>query len=74
MSGSTARTRVSDHHHGSPADRGSADAYYGRARSPHRYEGAPPSGKRIEESQMTAEEISEYCNAYDNETDRKDYR
>jgi len=33
--------------HGGPYDRGAADSYYGRPRSPHYYEGATYATKRI---------------------------
>lgn len=55
-------------YHGGAFDRGSADAYYYRARDPHKYEGGVP-GKRIDI--LTEEELAAYNYAYDNETDRK---
>ena len=59
--------------HGSPKDRGSADAYYWRPANPHWYPDGTGRGIRIEEADMTPEEIAEYHEGYDNETDRKDY-
>jgi len=59
--------------HGSPQDRGSADAYYGRRFDPHWYPNGSYNGERIEESEMTSEEIAEYTYGYKNETDRKDW-
>jgi len=59
--------------HGSPQDRGSADAYYGRRFDPHWYPNGSYNGERIEESEMTPEEIAEYTYGYENETDRKNW-
>tara|TARA_E500000305_G_C3891092_1_gene174229 strand:+ start:111 stop:344 length:234 start_codon:yes stop_codon:yes gene_type:complete len=60
--------------HGSPADRGSADAYYGRRPAPH-YDQVQENGsmKRIEREEMTDEQIQDYLRAYENEDDRKDW-
>lgn len=60
--------------HGSPADRGSADAYYGRQARPH-YNEVQPNGsmKRIEREDMTDEQIQDYLRAYEKEDDRKDW-
>jgi hypothetical protein len=55
--------------HGSPMDRGSADAYYWRSRSPHKYPDGSYNGERV--TDLTAEELEEYNFGYDNETDRK---
>ena len=59
--------------HGSPADRGSADAYYGRRPAPH-HDQVQENGsmKRIEREEMTDEQIQDYLRAYENEDDRKD--
>lgn len=46
--------------HGSPYDRGSTDSYYWRAPAPHWYPEGTCNGVRIEESQMTKEQIREY--------------
>lgn len=59
--------------HGSPADRGGADAYYGRRRDPHYYPEGTYRGRRIEPPEMTIEQVREYNEAYDNEDDRKDW-
>ena len=59
--------------HGSPQDRGSADAYYGRPYNPHYYVGASLQSERVEKNNMTAEEIEAYRYGYDNEEDRKDW-
>ncbi len=65
-----------DRGHGSPYDRGAADSWYMRPRSPHYYVGASYGSKRIERADMTREEIAEYFLGYeDNEASggHKDY-
>jgi len=59
--------------HGSPADRGSADRYYGRSKDPHKYPNGTNNYPRINAIDLTKKEIAEYNEAYDNETDRKDW-
>jgi len=59
--------------HGSPADRGSADAYYGRPRDPHYFVGDSYRSEEITEERMTPEQIREYLDAYESTTDRKDW-
>lgn len=59
--------------HGSPQDRGSADAYYGRPYDPHYYVGATYNSERVEKDNMTVGEIEAYKYGYDNEEDRKDW-
>jgi hypothetical protein len=49
--------------HGSFFDRGSADSYYGRPRSPHRGGVGGMSGERIEA--VTPEELEAYHAGYD---------
>jgi len=60
--------------HGSPADRGSADYYYWRPKDPHYWPEGTGRGVRVEAKDMTPEELAAYNEAYDNETDRKDWR
>jgi hypothetical protein len=50
-----------------PEETGSLDSYYGRRRQPHKVE----DGKRVELTDR--EEIQQYLDAYENQTDRKDY-
>jgi hypothetical protein len=50
--------------HGSPEDRGGADAYYGRAIDPHYWPDGTYNGKRVEAAQMTATQCEEYYQAY----------
>jgi hypothetical protein len=50
-----------DKSHGSPWDRGNADAHYGRGRRPHYYRSAPGGGSvRVTAEDMTPEEIEAY--------------
>lgn len=61
--------------HGSLYDRGSADSYYCRARTPHYGGVGGDSGERVKVTD--AESVAEYMAGYDwNECfgDRKDYR
>ncbi len=59
--------------HGSPQDRGSADAYYGRPYKPHYYVGDSITSEKVEAADMTEAEVTAYCYGYDNEDDRKDW-
>lgn len=60
--------------HGSPEDRGSADAYYGRQSRPH-YNRLQSDGSmvRVEREEMTEEQIQDYLIAYGREDARKDW-
>ena len=59
--------------HGSPYDRGSADSFYRRQAQAHYM----INGARIEQADMTAEQIAEYEAGYDSNEkqidSRKDY-
>lgn len=59
--------------HGSPQDRGSADRYYGRMYDPHWWPEGTGHGIRVEQADMTPEQIAEYEYGWDNEDDRKDW-
>jgi hypothetical protein len=59
--------------HGSPYDRGSADAYYGRPCRPHYFLGDTYNSTEITADRMTPQEIEEYNVGYRGETDRKDW-
>jgi hypothetical protein len=59
--------------HGGAYDRGSADAYYWRSVDPHYYTGASFQSTRIEEVDMSEEEIAAYMAGYNETTDRKDW-
>lgn len=62
-----------DKRHGGPFDRGSADVYYGRPRTPHFYVAGTGTSRRIEEKDMSEQEIAQYNFGYDTEEDRKDW-
>ena len=64
---------MSEHRHGSPYDRGSADKYYGRDESPHCYTGATYFSTRVEQGDMTPQQIAEYRKGYAEETEEKDW-
>jgi hypothetical protein len=66
-----------DMRHGGPYDRGSADSYYRRGFEPHYYRGGSYTSERVEEQDMTADEIEAYRAGYQyNESlgDYKDWR
>ncbi len=50
--------------HGMPFDRGAADAWYARGPEPHYYPKGSYNGDRVEEKQMTADEIDAYNAGY----------
>ena len=50
--------------HGGAYDRGSADAWYGRQPEPHYYTGDTYTSTRIDEVDMSAEEIEAYMTGY----------
>ena len=58
---------IYDKRHGGAYDRGSADAYYGRGVNPHYFTGATYQSTKIEEVDMSEEEIAAYMAGY-NET------
>ncbi len=51
--------------HGGPYDRGSADRYYSRKFAPHYFRGATHQSKRIEEEDMTPQQVVDYHYGYD---------
>jgi hypothetical protein len=51
--------------HGSPFDRGSADSYYGRPQSPHKYPNGTGNAPRVEGPDMTLAEMREYYRGYE---------
>lgn len=59
--------------HGSPQDRGGADAYYGRGYRPHYFVGDTYDSEIVEKDRMTPDEIEAYKYGYDNQEDRKEY-
>lgn len=54
-----------DASHGSPFDRGSADSYYGRAQSPHKYPNGTGNAPRVEAPEMTLAEMRAYYKGYE---------
>lgn len=56
-----------DRQHGGAYDRGSADAWYGREVNPHYFTGSTYQSTKIEEVDMSEEEIAAYMAGY-NET------
>ena len=62
-----------DNRHGSPFDRGSADAYYGRPIKPHYYVGKTGSSKLVSEAEMSKEEIEAYLAGFNQQDDFKDW-
>lgn len=58
-----------DKTHLTPYDRGSADSYYRRSPEPHYYSG----NTRIEESDMTPNQIEAYYAGYEENDDYKEY-
>jgi len=59
--------------HGSPYDRGSADAWYSRQKDPHWYPQGSYKGERIGSERMTPRQLEAYHAGYDGEQGRKDY-
>jgi len=53
-----------DQRHGGPFDRGSADSWYHRPRNPHFYIGDTSSSERINEAQMSPQEVQAYLAGY----------
>jgi len=51
--------------HGSPFDRGSADSYYGRPQSPHKYPNGTGNAPRVEAQDMTLAEMAQYFRGYE---------
>jgi hypothetical protein len=70
MNAPTTESDLSDRH-GGPRDRGSADAYYGRPKDPHKYAAHTRSSERIVLSDPA--EIQAYLDAYYGQDDRKDW-
>jgi hypothetical protein len=60
--------------HGSPYDRGSADSYYRRGRTPHWYPNGTGNWPRIEAKNMTPDEIEAYNAGYDDNEDEGNFK
>jgi hypothetical protein len=50
--------------HGSPFDRGSADSWYSRPQDPHWYPEGSYKGIRVNQADMTPEEVEAYHAGY----------
>jgi len=53
-----------DERHGGAFDRGAADSWYSRPRNPHFYIGDTGTSPRIDEAQMTPQEVQAYLAGY----------
>ena len=60
-----------EQYHGSPFDRGRADAYYGRAKNPHKYPNGPFKVPCF--PLFDAIEIAAYNAGYESQTEFKDW-
>ena len=63
--------------HGGAYDRGAADYYYRRPRQPHYFMGGTNTSPRVDEQNMTEDEVVAYHKGYDDaelDGDQKDYR
>ena len=58
-----------DASHGSPFDRGSADSYYSRFPSPHKYPNGTGRAPRIDTFDMTFDEINAYYAGFEHNED-----
>lgn len=59
--------------HGSPRDRGQADAYYNRPAVPHYYEGDTYATTRYSAAEMSEYQIEQYMIGYSETFERKDW-
>mgnify|MGYP003653216873 FL=1 len=62
--------------HGQPGDRGAADYWYHRPPEPHYWPSGTGKGVRVDEGDMTAEQVLEYHQGYGEALERgyqKDY-
>jgi hypothetical protein len=63
-----------DTRHGSPYDRGMADSYYQRGRSPHYFKGDSYNSPRVTYKDMTPDEVVAYHAGYDDNEESGDYK
>lgn len=68
-----AKKKVYDRRHGGPFDRGSADAYYQRPKSPHYFLGNTYSTPRVGEEKMTPAQVEAYHAGYDQQDEFKEW-
>ena len=55
---------VNSHRHGSPHDRGGADAYYGRPARPHYHPNGSLGAESVVEADMSEEQVAAYMRGY----------
>ena len=67
-------SKYDDGVHGSAYDRGSADSYYRRPRSPHFWPEGSYNGKKVEAKDMTPEQIDAYNEGFDDNEDNGDFK
>ena len=60
--------------HGSPNDRGGADSYYRRPRSPHWWPEGTCHGTMVGYKDMTPEQIDDYNEGFDDNEARGDFK
>lgn len=63
-----------DERHGSPYDRGRADAYYGRGYEPHYYQGDTYSSPRVSTAEMTKDQMEAYTAGYHNQIASNEFK
>ena len=63
-----------DTSHNSPFDRGGADSYYQRPPRPHYWKTVNGKGIKIEEKDMTPEEVQAYLEGYEENERRGDFK
>jgi hypothetical protein len=59
--------QISDYdiRHGGPFDRGMSDSYYQRSRQPHYFVGDSYTTEKVEQVNMSADQIAEYNAGFD---------
>lgn len=65
---------MSDDYHGSPHDRGGADSYYRRPRSPHYWPEGTHHGTKVVAKDMTTAEIAAYNAGFDENEEAGDFK
>lgn len=60
--------------HGSPYDRGAADAYYERPFDPHYWPQGTYKGVRINADEMTEDDLNEYRQGYNDQMESGDFK
>ena len=63
---------IYDESHGSPYDRGSADAYYRRSRMPHYYPNGSYNGDPI--TNLTSNQLEAYTAGYNDQVSSGDFK